>query len=107
MPRMAGGGTMDHQEIRRKFIERMQPGAGFALLDQLPDVYLIAKDRERRFVLCNRALVRKLGCRREEDILGHLDEAFSPKHLCEKYAADDAQVLATGRPLIDKVELVR
>ena len=97
---------MDPQERKRRFLARLPPGAGFAMLDALPDVFLFAKDRARRFVLCNRALVRLLGCRSEDQVIGRGDEAFSPAHLCETYAADDAHVLAGGA-LVDRIELGR
>jgi PAS domain S-box-containing protein len=97
---------MEAHELKQRFMARLPPGAGFALLDQLPDVFLFAKDRTRRFVLGNPALVRLFGCRREEEVIGRRDEDFSPAHLCERFAADDARVLA-GHALVDQVELGR
>ncbi len=98
---------MSGQHHNERFFAAMRPESCLALFAQLPDVCVFVKDRQRRFVHCNLALARRLGCRRAEEVVGRFDEAFSPKHLCEMYAADDAQVLATGRPLIGKLELVR
>ena len=98
---------MNGRQLTQRFIGQMAPDSCFAIFAHLPDVCVFIKDRKRRFVLCNDALVRLLGCRHEDDVLGRVDEAFSPKHLCEMYAVDDGQVLASGEPIIDKLELVR
>lgn len=98
---------MNGQQMSQRFVSQMRPESCFAIFSHLPDVCVFIKDRKRRFVLCNDALVRALGCRHEHEVLGRVDEAFSPKHLCEMYALDDGHVLATGEPLIDKLELVR
>jgi len=85
----------------------VQPESFLAIFAQLPEVCIFVKDLQRRFVHCNLALARRLGCRQAEEVVGQFDEAFSPKHLCEMYAADDGQVLSSGAPLIGKLELVR
>ena len=90
-----------------RFFAALHPEGCLALFAQLPDVCVFIKDRQGRFVHCNLALARRLGCRTAEEVVGHCDEAFSPKHLCEMYAADDARVLASGAALIGKLELVR
>jgi PAS domain S-box-containing protein len=101
------GARMNQRQSPERFFAAMQPESGLALFAELPDVCVFVKDLQRRFVHCNLALARRLGCRRAEEVVGQLDEAFSPKHLCEIYAADDQLILSTGRPLLGKLELVR
>jgi AraC-like DNA-binding protein len=101
------GAAMSGWQPSERFYAAMHPESCLALFAQLPDVCVFIKDRQRRFVHCNLALARRLGCRQVEAVVGQFDEAFSPKHLCEMYAADDGQVLSTGRPLLGKLELVR
>jgi PAS domain S-box-containing protein len=98
---------MSGRQSSERFFASMHPEGCLAIFAQLPDVCVFVKDLQRRFVHCNLALARRLGCRKAEEVVGQFDEAFSPKHLCEMYAADDAQVLSSGRPLIGKLELVR
>jgi PAS domain S-box-containing protein len=92
---------------QQRLLDLIRADLGLTLLDHLPDVAVFVKDLHGRFVLANPACVRMLGAKRETEVIGRLDPAFSPKHLCEKYAVDDARVLATGTPLIDKLELAR
>lgn len=78
-----------------------------AALEHLPDVYVFVKDARGRFVYGNRAFLALMGLARREQLIGRRDANFSPPHLCDKYAGDDARVLRTGRPLVDQIELVR
>jgi AraC-like DNA-binding protein len=98
---------MSGRQPSERFFAAMHPESCLAIFAQLPDLCVFIKDRQRRFVHCNLALARRLGCRKSEEVVGQFDEAFSPKHLCEMYAVDDGQVLSTGKPLIGKLELVR
>jgi AraC-like DNA-binding protein len=77
------------------------------LFDYLPDVYLFVKDATGRFVHCNRAFVGLVRAKSEEEVLGRHDTDFFPGDLCESYLRDDRAVMASGLPLVDKIELVR
>lgn len=76
------------------------------LFEGLPDIYLFAKDMRGRFTFANQIFVEKCGLKRTEELLGLTDYEVFPRHLAEKYVRDDAQVLRTGRPLANVVELV-
>lgn len=56
------------------------------------------KDRDGRYVSCNRRYAEALGFT-PETIIGHRDEDFYPADLAAKYRADDLQVIVSGRPL--------
>src|SRR5262245_44382893 len=93
---------------RKAFLARMAGMEWFlALFEHLPDVCLFMKDRQGRFVLCNHALLGLFGVKDEGELLGRRDPDFFPPDLCEIYARDDAAVMLTGEPLVDKVELIR
>lgn len=77
-----------------------------SLFDQLPDIYLFAKDLEGRFTLANKIFVEKCGLKRESDLLGLTDVDVFPKHLTEKYVKDDKKVIRTGVPIVNVIELV-
>lgn len=75
------------------------------LFKNIPDTAFFVKDGEGRYVLCNQSLIDRCGLRGEAEIVGrHVREIF-PADLGERYAAQDEQVLRTGRPLIDRLEL--
>ena len=98
------------REVERNFFARAAGEPVLSLLrlfDHLSDVYVFVKDRKGRFVHGNRALALLHGRGREIDVRGRTDFDFSPVHLAEKYARDDARVLSTGEPLVDLVEPVR
>ncbi len=75
-----------------------------ALFDRLPEVVFFVKDREGRYLLVNETLLRRLG-RPAAAVLGRTAaELFAPP-LGERYLAQDRQVLRSGRPLEDLLEL--
>lgn len=79
------------------------PVAG--LFDLLPDVVFFVKDTGCRYLLVNSTLVRRLGARRREDVLGRTARDLFPAPLGERYFAQDRALLAGGRPLEDVLEL--
>jgi PAS domain S-box-containing protein len=58
------------------------------------------KDREGRFLGCNRALAADAGLAAPQDIVGHTDRDLVWKELAEHYEADDREVMETGRAKI-------
>ncbi|HEY6060180.1 MAG TPA: PAS domain S-box protein, partial [Gemmatimonadales bacterium] len=80
-------------------------GAWTALLDLLPDpVYL--KDADSRFIRINRAQAAVLGLDDPAHAVGKSDaDFFAPEHAAAALA-DEQEVMATGRPLVAKIERV-
>jgi PAS domain S-box-containing protein len=80
--------------------------AGVAeLFKHVPDTVFFVKDRAGRYVLFNQSLVERCGLHGENDLLGrHVRDIF-PAELGARYTAQDEQVLRTGRPVIDQLEL--
>lgn len=75
------------------------------LVDNLPDCIYV-KDRESRFLLNNEAHVRVLGASSPREVLGKTDRDFFPPELAARYRADEAAILQTGQPLLDREEPV-
>ena len=75
------------------------------LFEHIPDAAFFVKDREGRYVAVNQSLVERVGFRERKALLGrHVREVF-PTELAERYAAQDAAVIRTGRPVRDRLEL--
>jgi AraC-like DNA-binding protein len=89
---------------------KSSPGVPFAdrigLFAHLNDVCYFAKDRQRRFIAANQALVNMLFRLSEQDILGRTDHELIPSYLADAYREDDLTVLNDGAEIINKVELV-
>src|SRR5262245_26747885 len=95
-------------QAREVFLARVDPAGGLErMLDHLPDVYFWVKDARGVFVMCNRAFLSLVGRKAEAEVIGRRDADFFPPDLCENYARDDRAVFESGRPLVDKIELVR
>jgi PAS domain S-box-containing protein len=76
------------------------------LLAALPGVVFFIKDTSGRFVACNDALVRILGCERESQVVGKTDVDFVPPEVAEQYLAEDRLVLESGKPLARYAQMV-
>ena len=73
------------------------------LLDNVPDA-IYFKDLESRFVRVNPAHARIMGFKNPEEAIGARDaEIFRPE-AAAAFLADEQAVIATGRPLIGKIE---
>jgi two-component system, NtrC family, sensor kinase len=76
------------------------------LLDHIPD-YIYFKDARGKFVRINQALAPVLGVARPEDAIGRSDADFFDPETTALIQADDAQIRASGKPVISKIELLR
>jgi len=74
-----------------------------ALMDNIPD-YIYFKDLESRFIRVNQAQATVLGCDCVEDAVGKTDFDFFASEHAEVAYADEQRVIATGQPLVGKVE---
>ncbi|MCP4687212.1 MAG: PAS domain S-box protein [Desulfobacterales bacterium] len=75
------------------------------LLKTIP-AFAYIKDAELNYVAVNEPLAEMVGVAPEE-MVGRCDLDFFPKEQAEAYRADDANVIASGQPLVDRVEPVR
>jgi len=76
-----------------------------ALIDNMPDkVY--AKDTDSRFIICNNALVKRMGKSNQEEIIGKSDLELIPGDLSKSYYENEQEIIRTGNPLIDYEESI-
>lgn len=73
---------------------RIDPALMQALCDALPDVVFFVKDAAGRYTHANLTLVRRLGLKRREDVIGRAVTDVFPARLSGRYAQQDRRVLA-------------
>jgi len=92
-------------EFKRSFWKKALDIPMCHISDQVPGLYLFAKDSDGRHVLGNMRTLQRCGCKDESELLGKTDYDFYPQELCAKYAEDDRKVLETGEPILELSEL--
>src|SRR5918998_610814 len=78
-----------------------------ALMDELPDVMFCAKDATGRYVLVNQVFVRRTNERSRRGVVGRRAADLFVPDLAERYEAQDGEVLRSGKPLRNELELIR
>jgi PAS domain S-box-containing protein len=83
----------------------LSPQTMVELFEQLPEVAFFAKDRAGRYTAVNGSLLRRVGLKERGDLLGKTVTEVFPSDLATRFEAQDAEVLRTGRPVRDQLEL--
>jgi len=73
------------------------------LIDNMPD-RIYAKDLKGRFIVCNNALIKRMGVKCVDDIIGKTDFDFLPHYLAAQYFANEQEIISSGQPLINHEE---
>ncbi|MFN9918123.1 MAG: PAS domain-containing protein, partial [Pirellulaceae bacterium] len=58
-----------------------------------------------RMIAASPGIVRRFRAKEEAEIIGKSDYDFFPAHLADRFVADDRKVLASGKPLTNRVEI--
>ncbi len=74
-----------------------------SLMDSSPD-RISFKDTNSRFIRCSRALAKRLGLNDPKEVEGKTDFDFHTKERAQEFYDDEQRILATGQPIINKVE---
>jgi PAS domain S-box-containing protein len=74
------------------------------LFDHAPDLAFFVKDSAGRYVAVNASLIKRHGYRHKSQVLGRRPSDICPGDFGRLPAEQDAQVLRTGKPLIDHLE---
>lgn len=75
------------------------------LFDHVPETVFFLKDTTGRYLAVNQSLVERCGLRDKEQLIGKRVQDVFPAELARRYAAQDADVVRTGRPIVDRLEL--
>ena len=93
--------------LQDRFFDQLQPGQMMeSLFEAIPGAYYFVKDHDLRFVTGSQDFAESLGAESIGQVIGKTDHDFSPKFLADAFRADDQSVIKTGKPLLNKVELV-
>lgn len=91
----------------QSFLDRIDsPGFCESLFAVLPDILFCIKDQDGAYRAANRAFAERLGLSDGSKLLHQRAEDFFPPELAATYRSQDQQVLSTGKPLINELELV-
>jgi PAS domain S-box-containing protein len=71
------------------------------LIDHIPDPVYI-KDRNSKFIACNKALLKFWGVENDKEVIGKSDFDFFEKQLAQKYFDEEQKVIQTSRPVINR-----
>jgi PAS domain S-box-containing protein len=100
LPRRAAG------TARENFLRRIGPESAFyRLFDLMPEVSFFAKDREFRLMCASQRFVERFGFRNEREVIGKDDFELFPSRLAENFRRDDEEVMRSGAPKVNIVEL--
>jgi len=73
------------------------------LIDNMPD-RIYAKDLKSRFIVCNYALVKRMGMSSPDDVIGKTDFDLLSHDLAAQYFANEQEIIRSGEPLINHEE---
>ncbi len=73
------------------------------VIENIPDK-IYAKDTEGRFILCNKAVVERMGKSDEKEIIGKTDFDFIDHKLANQFRANELEIIKTGIPLLNHEE---
>ena len=97
---------MTATELRRELFDQIQgPLVMEALFDCLTDVVFFIKNARGEYVVVNQTMVERCGRREKTEIIGRTADEVFPLPLGRGYRAQDEQVLRTGQPIRDQLEL--
>ena len=76
-----------------------------SLFDFAPDVAFFVKDSKGQYIAVNDSLVARHGLQDKQQVIGATPRQLCAGQLGEEPTAQDSEVLKTGQPLIDHLEL--
>lgn len=88
------------------FYSSLDASGPSALFEASTDTFYFSKDRDGRFVYANKLLIDYFGMSNKSELIGKTDFDILRQDLAEKYKEDDDEIMKSGKPLRNKLELV-
>lgn len=95
-----------HLDPSARLIAALSP-VMVALMDQLAQTMFCAKTPEGRYIAVNRVFVGRTKAKSRRDVIGKTAADLFVPELAERYARQDSEVIRTGEPLRNELELIR
>jgi PAS domain S-box-containing protein len=73
------------------------------LIDNMPD-RIYAKDSEGRFIICNEAMIRRMGKTSMTELVGKSDFDLLQPEMAGRFHADEQAIIQTGIPMLNREE---
>jgi len=73
------------------------------LIDNVPD-RIYAKDSEGRFIICNEAMIRRMGMTSMAELVGKSDFDFLPPEMAQRFRTDEQAIIQSGKSMINREE---
>src|SRR5687768_2718303 len=106
LPRITPGQRKARLAKRDAWLREIDPASLFhRLLDLIPGVYFFAKNRRGELMFTSEASRNLLHISEEAAVIGLTDFDLNPPDMAQSFVNDDEQIYATGRPLLNRVEL--
>ncbi len=97
---------LEHSEAQRKRAEEALESERTLLrnlIDNVPD-RIYAKDSEGRFIICNEAMIRRMGKTSITELVGKSDFDLLPPEMAQRFHADEQAIIRSGIPMINREE---
>lgn len=94
-----------HPSAANLFAQLAEPFTGEAIFDGFPDLVYFVKNSRGEYVVVNTTLVARSAARSKDDVLGLTAAQVFPPPLGTRYHEQDKAILATGKPLLNQLEL--
>lgn len=92
--------------LRSGFLSRIGTDTPFyRLFDHLPEISFFAKDEKFRLMCASLRFLERFGFTDESEVIGKDDFELFPERLAENFRRDDEEVIRTGEPKLNIVEL--
>jgi AraC-like DNA-binding protein len=90
-----------------KFLSELRDRGNFEeMFDIIPDINFYIKDRNCRWIMCNKACLRLLNFRDQEEVYGARERDFFPPMIAELINKDDLDVVNNKRRILNRTELI-
>ena len=75
------------------------------LFEHVPDTAFFVKDSAGRYLAVNTSMAERVGAGSPRNLIGRTVRDLFPSDLAERFARQDDQVVRSGRPILDTLEL--
>ena len=93
-------------KLKDKFLSEIAPDSHFDILfSHIPGISFFAKNDKLELISANRRFWERLPVKSEADLIGKTDYELFPERLAEIFRKDDLEVMKSGKPKLDILEL--